>query len=297
MIRVCGVADLQGCVDIAFVQNNLPERNSAYCPKTRDGIEADFTYLIEDANSILLGCFDGDVLVGVMGCFVNLENGWADCSGPFFVEGWDEGLALELFAFARAQLVHARRFNFYFDGRNAGLHGLMDALDARRNDNEYVLMLKRADYIPQKIKHAVVAYNDGFEDAVLRLKNETWAETYLTDGDLVASVGKTRDIFCALDERGAFVGLGILKRHTNPSHITAEFFAVAEHARGRGYGWALLNAVVATAFDKYEAQTVDLVVDKLNDHARDLYFSCGFTLEIENASYYIPVKPQTTKNP
>ena len=287
MVRECGMGDLQACVEIAFVRNGVPESNSAYCPKTRDGIFADFEFLLNNPGSVLVGDFDGDVLVGLMGGFFNPENGWVDCSGPFFVGEWDEARAVALFDYARTWLTDVMRFNFYFDMRNVGSHGLMEALGARRNDNEYVLSLARADYIPQSIKHTVVIYEDGYKDAVLRLKNETWAEAYLTDGELIGSVGYDRDIFCALDDGGAFVGYGVLKRYTNSTRVTAEVFAVAEHARGRGYGWALLNAVVARAFDLYDAQTVDLVVDRLNEHARVLYFSCGFKLDVENASYQI----------
>ena len=60
---------------------------------------------------------------------------------------------------------------------------------------------------------------------------------------------------------------------------------VAEFARGKGYGWALLNSVADCAFNKYNADTVDLIVDKLNTHARELYYSCGFKLTVENAAY------------
>ncbi|MCL2364474.1 MAG: GNAT family N-acetyltransferase [Defluviitaleaceae bacterium] len=287
MIRICSTNDLPQCVEIAFARNNEPQNNSAYCPKLRDGIHADFAFLLDNVGSVLLGDFDGDAPVGLMGCFFNPENGWVDCSGPFFVGAWDEARAQALFAHAQNTIAGATRFNFFFDTRNAGLHELMTTLRAHRNDNEYVLSLAQADYKPQPIKHTVVAFEDSYKDAVLLLKNDTWAEAYLTDSELIGSISNDRDIFCTLDEEGAFVGYGVLKRYADKQRMTAEVFAVAAHARGRGYGWALLNAVINAAFDKYDAQSVDLVVDKLNDHARKLYFSCGFKLNVENASYHI----------
>jgi len=285
MTRECNADYLQQCTDIAFLRNNRPESNSSYCPKSRESIHDDFAYIINNPGSILLGYFDNDILTGVLGCFTNPDNNWVDCLGPFFKDEWSQRHAKEMFAYAKSKLVKAVRFNFYFDTRNKDLHQLMESLSARRNDNEYILLLKKADYVPQRVKHNIIEYNSNFENDIIKLKNDTWADSYITDKDLITSINKDRDIFCALDESGAFVGYGVLKRYNDGSRITAEMFAVKEIARGKGYGWALLNTVVDCAFNKYNADSVDLVVDRLNTHARDLYYSCGFKLDVENAAY------------
>jgi len=287
MIKECGSNHLQQCVDIAYLKNNQPESNSAYCPKSKKGIYDDFAFIIDSPDSVLLGCFDNDTLVGVLGCFVNPDNNWVDCSGPFFKDEWSQENAKFMFAYAKSKLVKAQRFNFYFDTRNKSLHQLMQSLSAERNDNEYILVLERSNYEPQQTYKNVIAYDSRFESDMIKIKNDTWADSYITDTDLINSVNKDRDIFCALDENGAFVGYGVLKRYGDSSHMTAEVFAVAEHARGMGYGWALLNAVIEHAFNEHNATKIDLVVDRLNTHARDLYYSCGFKLDVENAAYCI----------
>jgi len=192
-----------------------------------------------------------------------------------------------MISYAKSKLPKAERFNFCFDTRNLNLHQLMESLSAERNDNEYILLLNKTNYKPRQIEQNIIAYNSNFENDVIKLKNNTWADSYITDKDLINSINKDRDVFCALDENGKFVGYGILKRYDDDNRMTAEVFAVAEHARGKGYGWALLNTVVDCAFNKYNANIVDLVVDRLNTHARDLYYSCGFNLNIENAAYCI----------
>jgi len=287
MVRKCNSTHLQQCTDIAYARNSKPESNSAYCSKSKEYISADFAFIIDSSDSILLGFFDNDVVVGVLACFVNPDNNWIDCAGPFFKNEWNKEDAKAMIAYAKSKLPKAARFNFYFDTRNINFHQLMESLSAERNDNEYILLLKKTDYKPQKIEHNIVAYDKDFENDVVKLKNDTWPDLYITDNDLINSTNKDRDIFCALDENGAFVGYGILKRYEDSSRITAEVFAVAEYARGKGYGWALLNTVIDCAFNKYSANMVDLVVDKLNTHARDLYYSCGFKLDVENAAYCI----------
>ena len=278
---------LQKCVEIAFLRNNQPESNSAYCPKSKKSIYDDFSFIMDSSDSILLGFFDNDVVIGVLGCFVNLDNNWVDFSGPFFKNEWNQEDAKAMVAYAKSKLSKAVRFNFYFDTRNVNFHYLMESLSAERNDNEYILLLNKIDYKPQQVEHNIIAYNSDFADNVIKLKNDTWSDSYITDNDLLNSINKDRDIFCALDENGVFVGYGILKRYKDSNCITAEAFAVAEYARGKGYGWALLNTVVDCAFKKYNANIVDLVVDRLNTHASDLYYSCGFKLDIENASYCV----------
>jgi len=287
MISECNTDYLQQCTDIAFLRNNQQESNSAYCPKSKESIYGDFALIIEHPDSILLGYFDNDVLTGVLGCFMNSENNWVDCSGPFFKDEWSQEVAKTMFTYAKSKLVKAVRFNFYFNARNKNLHQLMESLSAERNDNEYILLLKKADYKPPRLKHNIIPYNSGFENNVIKLKNNTWPDSYITDRDLISSINKDRDVFCALDENGAFVGFGVLKRYDDNYRVTAEVFAVAEGVRGKGYGWTLLNTVVDCAFNNYNADIVDLVVDRLNTRARNLYYSCGFKLNVENSAYCI----------
>ena len=288
MIMELNSSHLEQCVDIAFQRNNQPENNSAYCPKSKGSIKADFEFLMSNPGNLMVGYFADDNLMGILGCFVNPENHWVDCSGPFFNADWSEDIAKEMLAFAGARLANAARFNFYFDTRNENLHRLMTRLSAERRDNEYHLLLKKADYTPQLLKHNIVRYVEKFENDVIQILHDTFPESYVSGRELIDSIGKDREVFCALDENGEFVGYGVLKRYGNETtHMNAEIFAVAEGARGKGYGWALLNAVISCALNDFNADTVDLIVDKLNTHARDLYYSCGFTLDVENASYCI----------
>ncbi|MCL2704536.1 MAG: GNAT family N-acetyltransferase [Defluviitaleaceae bacterium] len=236
----------------------------------------------------MAGLFDGDNLKGIFGCFINPENNWVDCLGPFFIGEWSGDDAKGMFEFANAKLPKAVRFNFYFDSRNRNLHRMMESLSAQRRDNEYILLLEKLNYKPQQIKHNIVSYSDEFENDVIQILHDTFPDSYISGRELISSIGKDRDVFCALNENGVFVGYGVLKRYKdNPDHMTAEIFAVAEGARGEGYGWALLNMAVDCALNRYNADTVDLVVDKLNTHASDLYYSCGFKLMAENSSYCI----------
>jgi len=285
MIKECTLNHLQQCVDIAFLRNSQPENNSAYCPKSKESIYADFDFMMSTPDSLVVGYFVGDVLTGILGCFTNPDNNWVDCIGPFFKDEWNQDHAKAMFVFAESKLTKAAQFNFYFDARNKNLHQFMAVISANRRDNEYVLKLDKSDYKPQQLKQNIVMYSQKFEKDVIKLHDNTHVGLYVTGKDIINSVSKDRDVFCALDENDVFVGYGVLKRYDNTSHMTAEIFAVAENAQGKGYGWALLNTVVGRALNKHNANTIDLIVDKLNTHASNLYYSCGFKLVVENSSY------------
>jgi len=286
-IRELDISHLQQCVEIAFLRNNNPQSNCAYCPKEKDAIYGDFDFLMGNPDNLMLGYFNGNSLVSIFGFFFSSDTNWVDCVGPFFRDVWNQDVAREMFEYAYLRFTQAVRFNFYFNTQNENLHNLAQLLSAKRNDNEYVLLLKKADYKPQEVKHNVVMYENKFRDEFICMFNDVFPDSYITPESVVESIGKERDVFCALDESGAFIGYGVLKRYAGSSHATAEIFGVDEKARGKGYGWAVLNATLDCALNKHNADTVDLIVDKLNTHARELYFSCGFKLAVENAAYCI----------
>jgi len=287
MIREINSNYLQQCVEIAFLRNSQPENNCAYCPKEKSSIHGDFSFLMGNPDNLMLGYFDGDTLVGIFGFFISPENNWVDCVGPFFKDEWNQEAAKEMFDYSFSKFTQAVRFNFYFNTKNENLHKLAELLSAERNDNEYILLLKKADYKPQDIKHTVVMYEYRFRSEFIRIFNDTFPVAYILPESVIDAIGKDREVFCALDEKGVFVGYGVLKFYDNPNHATAEIFGVDENARGKGYGWAVLNATLEYALNKHNTDTVDLIVDKLNTHASELYYSCGFKLMVENAAYCI----------
>ncbi len=287
MIKLCDKIHLTQCIEIAFKKNSVPETNCAYCPNTELGIKEDIQHLMDDSNSCVIGLFDNDRLLGFLGCFHNPNNHWVDCIGPFFNINWNESYAKEMLTFAQNFLVTAKRFNFYYNIQNKDVHQLMLKLNAIQNDNEYILVLNENDYVAQQINQNIIEYDDLFKDELIALHDNTFKDVYITGNEIIEA--KNRKVFCALDGNNNFVGYGVLKFDMNYHHFTAEIFAVKENKRKKGYGWALLNKVVASAINEFNAKTIDLVVDKFNSNAKELYYLCGFKLKVENESFYVEI--------
>jgi len=94
----------------------------------------------------MVGYFINGILTGILGCFLNPSNNWVDCIGPFFKDEWNCDCAKNMFLFAKTTLSKAIRFNFYFNTKNENYHQIMTVLSAERLDNEYILLLDKADY-------------------------------------------------------------------------------------------------------------------------------------------------------
>jgi len=287
MIKKLSDFYIDKCVDIAYLLNNQPASNCAYCPKEKEHIKNDFAAIFNDENNLMLGYFDKGVLICIFGFFVDPHTNWVDCVGPFFIRNWDIAIAMEMFDHAKIKYPHAARYNFYFDTSNEHLHQLAQSLSATRGDNEYLLMLDKDDYKPQPIKHTVVKYNEKYRDDFICTYTKTFPNPYISAINVLEAISKDRNVFCILDADSAFVGFGVLKHYPGQPHATAEIFGVDEKERGKGYGWAVLNTALDYAIYTLHVETVDLIVDKLNINAAKLYYSCGFELKTENAAYFI----------
>ncbi len=287
MIQPCKLDHLPDCVDIAFSRNNIPEFNCAFCPVSKEEIHNDFEHMLNHPDCMIIGYFDDGCLLGILGCFYNPDNHWVDCIGPFFKENWYHDKACLLFSFAFSRMKKTLRFNFYFHTDNKRYHELMQTLSAVQMDNEYILILKKDEYTPQHITHSIQSYSDIYQSELICLHDSTFQDVYVTGYDIIQSIGKTREVFCAIDETDRFVGYGVLKYTPCSRHLTAEIFTVKKIKRGQGYGWALLNTVIEAAFNKHRGNSISLVVDRLNTNAKELYLSCGFQLVTENESYFL----------
>ena len=79
MIKVCKLEDITSCTDLAFKINSIPESSSAYCSKKYESIYKDFENMIHGEEHVVIGYCEDDMLIGVMGLFVDVDKHTADC--------------------------------------------------------------------------------------------------------------------------------------------------------------------------------------------------------------------------
>jgi ribosomal protein S18 acetylase RimI-like enzyme len=286
MIRLCGVEDVELCAKLAFDKNSRPETGSSYCYTKYDSIYNDFRSSVEEHSGLLVGCFDGGRLNGVLNLFIDSEKRTADCAGPFVGSGDFVSTAGQMIEFAKSKLAGPYKLNFFFDKRNAGCIALMEKLNAENEGNEFLLKILRTDFIGEKKDNNIKELESAYYDAFARLHNSIFPGAYVSGKDILTSIGKDRRVLC-VTHGDTFTGYGVIKKAEGSKRAVIEVLGVDKAERGKGLGKALLLAMLRSVFDDPAADAADLVVEKVNENALGLYLSCGFKIEAENCSYCV----------
>lgn len=286
MIKECKLKDITECTDLAFKINRKPESSSGYCSKKYESIYRDFETMITGEEHAVVGYFEVDKLVGVMGLHVDVDKHTADCVGPFIDGDRFLKIAKDMLDFTRTLLDESIRYHFYFDQRNTDYVAFMNVLNAEYKGNECFLKLKRENYIPKSIEVTVEMITAENSDELIKLHDRIFPDIYVSGGDIIRSQGRNRQAFC-INEQDHMVGYGVLRLDEGSSNICVEILAVDEGNRGKGYGKALLSNSLNQGFSNDSIESVNLIVDDPNSVAKNLYYSYGFELEVENLAYSV----------
>lgn len=124
-------------------------------------------------------------------------------------------------------------------------------------------------------------------DAIMALERasfptDAWSET-LMRAELASPHGR----YFALEEAGRLVGYAGLRAPDGAKDADVQTIAIAADARGRGYGRALLRALLDEAVTRRVAE-VFLEVRADNPTAQALYVSEGFSELGRRPAYYQP---------
>lgn len=281
MIRKCGQTDLKQLLELAYKKNNEEEHNSAFCYKQYDSIQKEFSEFLDSEDNFILGDFKEDKLNGLITFYVDKEMHRVDCIGPFIEEDYIV-VGQELLEYAKKFLDSSYKFEFYFNVKNVECLELMKNIGAEDNGNEKILNLKKEDYILNETLPEVKILSPNYYDKLIALHDSIFPGVYLSGKGVIKSIGKDRKVIVIVEKK-EIVAYGVFKFSSNSA--TAEFVAVNEKFRGKGYGKAILNGLALEAFVKNDYESIDLVVDNVNDTALKLYYGFGFKLKVENYYY------------
>ncbi|SHO51091.1 Ribosomal protein S18 acetylase RimI [Anaerocolumna xylanovorans DSM 12503] len=271
--------------DLAFLKNNEPEYFSAFCPSKRISIKGDFENGMNSGDSIYAGYFQDNLLKGFIGGYVDKERENVDCIGPFTAESYN-GIFHELFQFLRNQLPLDYKYTFYIGSENKECIHFMEELNALSTGNEYTLYIEKKEYKNGEISQELTEYSKEYKEQLINLHDTIFPGVYISGKGIIESLGKSREVCCIIKEN-ELVGYCVLRNYNGTSNGTIEVLAVKEKYRHQGYGRKLLNSMIKKAFDSYNKERLNLIVDQINQNALSLYYSIGFKLNQVNCAYII----------
>ncbi len=259
------------------------ETSSSFCCAKAADIWQDFSGSIEYG----FACWADGRPLGLVSCFPDPEKNNADCSLLLDAQGAAyPDLAKALLAAAREKLGPNLACTFFFPVENADCRGFLESAGARRQVNEYILSLARADWNapshPAAQPHPLQEEERG---AFASLHDAVFPGVYASGQDILADLGKSRFVYVIPGGDGP-AAYGVLKT-LGGAQATAEILAVRPDARRRGYGRAILHHLAREAFTQFGAQRLELVVDADNRSALGLYLDAGFHIKQENNCFIL----------
>lgn len=276
------VEELEALTDFVFRIN--ASEGSAYCPNKRDIIREE---LAENAkNGCLAVCGEmPDALTGVAFCFYSEEHHTADFSLLIASNADYAQTAGSLLTTICEKLLKGTKCNFFFPKNNRRCAAFLEALRAKREVNEYGLLLLRGHEKNLVSPEGVAALTREDSAALAALHDAVFPEVYISGKEILAAIGKNRKVY-VLKKDGKLLAYGVLLRRSE-TRAAAEIVGVREGYRHQGYGRRILSELIRRAFADEKTEKLDLIVDCDNENARKLYFDLGFETEYENCFYTI----------
>lgn len=281
IIRNSVQKDIEELTQFAHRINSIVEHSSTFCSNKLENIQRDIQDSISSNTAI--ECRQDNQLIGVLICYVDQEKSNADCSLLLDPDVAYENIAAKLFEFMRNQLSPSIKYTFFFPKENKDYKDFLDTIGAKREVNEYSLLLKRGD---EKLPtHSLTITDLAMENYTqfIELHDDIFPDVYISGKDIIDDIGNLHFAYTIVDNE-QIVAYSILKLKGS-KRATAEVVAVRECLRGKGYGRIILSHLVKTALETYGMDYVDLIVDCDNENALHLYLDLGFKIESENCCY------------
>lgn len=171
---------------------------------------------------------------------------------------------------------------FFFPIQNTLIKTLLESVSAQRNDDEFILQLKRSNYRFNPLNHLKIIPKKDHQK-LWDFHEEIFGETYLTPKHFFNDT--SRHLYGYYTE-GKLIGYGVIKDQSSTKRIL-EVLAINPQYRGFGHGKTLLKELTELGFKNQTIEILELVVESQNENALTLYKSVGFDIISHSLSYVI----------
>lgn len=281
-VRLCGPADLDAAAEFAFRCNQNPVLGSAFCPMSRSAILEDLAEGVAAGQCLIYR--ERELVLGLLNSYTDWDKRNTDCTLLVDAPSYDS-VGRALLEALVEKLPEPMRYTFFFPRENLACAQLLEALGARREVNEYQLLLQREAFCPRPSAWIAAPLEQPFWPQLAALHDQIFPRVYVSGQDLLQTLGRSRRAFGIVDD-GALSAYGVL-RDNGTDRGTAELIGVRDGRRGMGLGTAVLCRLLQEAFGPLGLKQMDLVVDGDNETAIGLYLGLGFRVEQENCCYHL----------
>ncbi|WP_052455775.1 GNAT family N-acetyltransferase [Bhargavaea cecembensis] len=253
-------------------------RHIGYCgaepEEIRHTLEGDFSDF-GLARSFWVAEREGRI-IGALGLDADSEEGSAEVWGPFVASG-------QPFREVAAALWHTAmdpagetisRFDFFVNEENTDAAIFIDRLGAEKTGHHLILGADGAAQLPAE--HPAVPFSPAYEEAFIRLHDETFPGTYYSGADILSRLDGRNGLLVIPDGEDRIRGYVYVEADPIHGDGSIEFLAVSPDHRRQGLATRLLEAGLAELLNHDQIDEIRLTVEAENEAALGLYEAAGF---------------------
>ncbi|MGE8203477.1 GNAT family N-acetyltransferase [Heyndrickxia sp. NPDC080065] len=223
----------------------------------------------------IIGAYDNNELIGVLGLDVDKESKEAEIWGPFIkCSNWDEvaqGMWSELL---RRMSIKVVRFHGFYNKNNQHAARFMKQLGFVKGGNHNILCAKPFHQNDCQNLHLQEISPDLYQSFIL-LHQQLFPETYYDGSTILNRLNDQRKVIVA-NNNGQLQGYVYFEANPEYKEGSIEFIGVSPDHRKKGIGRNLIKAALNQLFYKFQINEIQLCVDADNEKALKLYMSAGF---------------------
>lgn len=281
-ISNCSIENMEEIIEFIYTLNNRVESSSNFCPRSKEYIKKEILNGITD-NSIFI-CWEKNKVLGIINYYLDEIRNNADCTLLIDSQSCDYNVVADIL-FKKVKNINNidTKFTFFFPKENINCSKFLESINAKREVNEYGLIMNKDDVKSKKTKFNVGELSIDYYEQFKNIHNQIFPDVYISGTDIISDTGNKYYVYSIVEDED-LIAYSVLRLNGEKS-ATAEVIAVREDFRGKGYGKAVINYLIDKAFNYFNISKIDLIVDADNEKAIKLYLDLGFSIEHENRCY------------
>lgn len=285
--RLQQIQNLDEVASFIAEYNRHAYHHVGYCGEAKDEI---LHTLLNDFSDLpiqesIIGAYDNNQLIGVLGLDIDQETQEAEVWGPFISGHNWHVIANEMWKRLLEGLsIPVKRFYGFYNHKHQNAAKFMQEHGFIQGNNHIVLCAEAASF-KRETTITLQELSQEYEASFIGLHDQLFPSTYYNGLEILRRMNDERKVMVAIEDR---LLLGYVYIEANPTFQegSIEYIGVLPSERKRGIGSQLIQAALDQLFNVFLIKEIQLCVSDINEKALKLYRKAGFREKHVLISYH-----------
>lgn len=280
------ILDLQSAADLIAECNNEVSQHVGYCGNKKEEI---LHTLLNDFSDLptresLIGAYDNNRLIGVLGLDVDMESQEAEIWGPFIISSDWNGIASKMWKQLIENLsVSIKLFHGFYSIENQKAENFMQEHDFSKGE-EHIILSAKASFLDYDSDLHVQELDSLFTGPFIELHQKLFPKTYYDGSEILNRLNDERRVMIA-HENDQLIGYVYFEASREFREGNIEYIGVSPNYRNMGIGSKLIKSALKQLFTEFLIEEIQLCVGAKNEKALKLYKKAGFVEKYNLIAY------------